>query len=405
MGILNWFPFARGAKAPQAAADMQSPQFYEFVRQGDVEDSVETALKNDAVLRACDLIGGTIAMLPLTMMERNDTTGQIVEATGHPLFNLLRYQPNPWQTAHEFKQLMQGWLLLHGNAYAQIVRTLGRVSSLIPLDPMRVSIETDGGMFPLRYRILDNNSQSRTLEPRDILHLRGFSVEAEKGVSRIRKAGDIINTARQQMEAANNIYRNGVIAGVALKHPNQLSSEAAERLRQSFDTGYAGAKNAAKTIVLEEGMSREFPPATAQNAQIAESRPQLTEAIGRVFGVPRPLMQMDDTSWGSGIEQLAMLFVRFGLAPWFSVWEQGITRALQPVSERGVIYPDFDERELLRGTMKDQAEFLARALGSGGHRPWMTGNEARDHVGLGRHADGDGLIAAGEMKNDTSQTA
>jgi phage portal protein BeeE len=98
-----------------------------------------------------------------------------------------------------------------------------------------------------------------------------------------------------------------------------------------------------------------------------------------------------------------MLFVRFGLAPWFSVWEQGITRALLPISERGVFYPDFDERELLRGTMKDQAEFLARALGAGGHRPWMEANEARDHVGLGRHPDGGGLIAVGEAKNDDPQ--
>lgn len=401
MGIFN---FLR-AKTPKASTALNSPAFYEFVRQGSVEDSVDAALKNDAVLRACDLIGGTIAMVPLIMMERSDATGLIREAVDHPLYNLLRYQPNPWQTAHEFKQLMQGWLLLHGNAYAQISRTMGRVSALIPVDPRRVSVETDGGMFPVRYRLTDTRSQSVTLEPRDMLHLRGFSVDADKGVSRIRMAGDVINIAREQMDAASNIYRNGVIAGVALRHPERISEEAAKRLSESFAAGYAGARNAGKTIVLEEGMSREFPPATAQTAQIAETRPQLIEAIGRIFGVPRPLMQMDDTSWGSGIEQLAMLFVRFGLAPWFSVWEQAITRALQPISERGVFYPDFDERELLRGTMKDQAEFLARALGSGGHRPWISANEARDHSGLGRHPDGEGLIAAGEKRNDTSQTA
>lgn len=382
---------------------MNSTSFYEFVRQGSNEDSVQSALRNDAVLRACDLIGGTIAMLPLTMMQNNDRTGQITEATGHPLYPLLRWQPNPWQTAHEFKQLMQGWLLLHGNAYARITRTMGRVSSLIPVDPRNVSVETDGGIFPVRYQIGNNRSQDMTLAPAEMLHLRGFSVEADQGVSRIRKAGDIIQTATQQQVAANNIYRNGVIAGVALLHPDKISNEAADRLRKSFEAGYAGSANAGRAMVLEEGMKREFPPATAQSAQMVEMRAQLTEAIGRVFGVPRPLMFMDDTSWGSGIEQLAMLFVRFGLAPWFSVWEQGITRALQPVGERGVFYPDFDERELLRGTMKDQAEFLARALGSGGHRPWMTSNEAREHVGLGMHPDGDGLIAAGDTGNDTSQ--
>ena len=318
---------------------------------------------------------------------------------------MLRWQPNPWQTAHEFKQLMQGWLLLHGNAYAQIVRTLGRVAALVPIDPRRVSIETDGGMFPMRYRLTTERNEAVTVEPRDMLHLRGFSIEAEKGVSRIQKAGEIIDTLAQQNTAASSIYTNGVIAGVALTHPNKLSPEASRRLQADYEAGYAGASNAGRVMVLEEGMKREFPPATAESAQMVQMRAQLTESIGRVFGVPRPLMFMDDTSWGSGIEQLAMLFVRFGLAPWFSVWEQAITRSLQPVAERAAVYPDFDERELLRGTMKDQGEFLARALGSGGHRPWMEVNEARQLVGLGSHPDGGGLIAAGETQNDPQTPA
>lgn len=405
-GLLDFFwpQKLEGQTQPAAQMQLNSPAFYEFVRQGSSEDSVESALENDAVLRACDLVAGSIAMLPLEMRRRSAATGMVEAATDHPLYNLLRYQPNPWQTAHEFKQLMQGWLLLHGNAYARIVRTLGRVTSLVPVDPRQVSVETDGGMFPVRYRVVTTRNESVTLDPREVLHLRGFSVDAEKGVSRIRKAGNIIQTANQQQQATNSIYRNGVIAGVSLTHPGKLSPEAADRLRKSFEAGYSGAANAGKVMVLEEGMTRDFPPATARDSQLFEIKGQLTEAIGRVFGVPRPLMFMDDTSWGSGIEQLAMLFVRFGLAPWFSCWEQAITRSLQPVSERGEFYPDFDERELLRGTLKDQGEFLARALGSGGHRPWMTQNEAREHVGLGMHPDGEGLIAAGET-DDASQVA
>lgn len=402
MGIRNWLPFTRATK-PKAQMAFDSPEFLEFVRLGQAGNSVETALQNDAVLRAVDLVTGSIAMLPFEIMQRNEASGKISPAVDHPLYNLMRYQPNPWQTAHEFKALMQGWLLMHGNAYARIVRTLGRVSSLIPIDPRNVSIETDGGMFPLRYQVTTRRNESVTLQPNEVLHLRGFSVEAEKGVSRIQKAGAIIQTANQQQIAAQSLYEKGVIAGVAFKHPGQITAEAFARLKASLDS-YAGAQNAGRSVLLEEGMSREFPPATAQSSQMFEMGGQLTERIGRVFGVPRPLMFMDDTSWGSGIEQLAMLFVRFGLAPWFSIWEQGIIRACLPLSERGVFYPDFDERELLRGTLKDQGEFLARALGSGGHRPWMEVNEARDHVGLGRHDQGSGLIAAGES-NVPSQTA
>lgn len=392
MGLLN-FIFGVSEQAPKAAAlgDMQSPAFYEFVRFGDTETSVQSALKNDAVLRACDLVAGSIAMLPLEMKRRN-SSGIVEQAEDHPLYNLLRYQPNPFQTAHEFKQLMQGWLLLHGNAYARIARSLGRITALVPIDPQKVSVETDGGMFPVRYRVVSSRNEAIVLMPQDMFHLRGFSIEASEGVSRIQKAGDIIQTATQQQMAANSLYKNGVISGVALKHPSKLTPEAARRLRDTYESGFSGPANAGKVMVLEEGMEREFPPATAENAQLVQSRAQLTEAIGRVFGVPRPLMFMDDTSWGSGIEQLAMLFVRFGLAPWFSIWEQAITRSLVPLAERGTVFPDFDERELLRGTLNDQGQFLARALGAGGHRPWMTPNEAREHVGMSVHPDGDGLL-------------
>ncbi|MDZ7823661.1 MAG: phage portal protein [Ahrensia sp.] len=401
MAIKDWFPFIKTSK-PKASMALNSPEFLEFVRGGNSEASIQVALQNDAVLRAVDLITGSIGMLPFEIMQKNDKTGQVTPAVNHPMYNLLRYQPNPYQTAHEFKALMQGWLLMHGNAYARIVRTLGRVSSLIPVDPRNVSIETDGGVFPIRYRVTTNENKSIELKPSELLHLRGLSIDADQGISRVKSAGNIIQTAMQQQVAANNLYRNGMIAGVAFLHPTKLTPDAYERLKASLGN-YSGASNAGRSVLLEEGMTREFPPATAQNAQMFEMGAQLTERIGRVFGVPRPLMFMDDTSWGSGIEQLAMLFVRFGLAPYFSIWEQAITRSCLSIADRGIYYPDYDERELLRGTTADQAEYLAKALGSGGHRPWMEVNEARDLVGLGYHKDGGGLIAAGEAKNEPAQ--
>jgi phage portal protein BeeE len=69
-------------------------------------------------------------------------------------------------------------------------------------------------------------------------------------------------------------------------------------------------------------------------------------------------------------------------------------------AELGVIYADFDERELLRGTIKDQFEAFAKAAGAGGHKPWMEPNEIRDVMGLGPHADGSGLQSAGERTSN-----
>ncbi|WP_434642651.1 hypothetical protein [Achromobacter piechaudii] len=46
--------------------------------------------------------------------------------------------------------------------------------------------------------------------------------------------------------------------------------------------------------------------------------------------------------------------------------------------ERETMYFKFNERALMRGTLKDQADYFAKALGAGGHQPWHTANEIRD---------------------------
>lgn len=403
MGFLDLFRRTAEAKteARPSAFGLYSPEFYEFVRSGGVY-GVEQALKNSAVFRAVDLISGIMGALPFRIVQFSKDGG-IVEAEGHPLYDLLMYQPNGWQTAYEFRQLMQAWLLIHGNAYALIVRGVGnRVTALLPIEPERVEVQQrpDGTLF---YTVSSIDSRVPFNPPAsDVLHLRGLSMDGIRGVSRVKQAADVINTALQAQAASNKMFQNGVIGGMAIEHPGQLTPQALEHLKSSLEANYAGAANAGRTMVLEEGMKRSFAPADAQKVQLNELKGALVEDISRIFGVPRPLMNIDDTSWGSGIEQLAILFVRFGLSSWFVAWEQAVHRCLMTPGERRIYRADYDERELLRGTLKDQAEFFAKALGSGGHRPWMEVNEVRELSGLGAHTDGSGLIAAGESRDVTS---
>jgi hypothetical protein len=51
------------------------------------------------------------------------------------------------------------------------------------------------------------------------------------------------------------------------------------------------------------------------------------------------------------------------------------------------MYVKFNERALLRGTLKDQADFFAKALGSGGSAPWMKPNEVRELQELAKSDD------------------
>jgi phage portal protein BeeE len=68
------------------------------------------------------------------------------------------------------------------------------------------------------------------------------------------------------------------------------------------------------------------------------------------------------------------------LGPWIARFEEAVNRDILG-NETGVRV-DLDERNLLRGDFKDQAEYYAKALGAGGTPAWMTQNEIRAEVGL-----------------------
>jgi hypothetical protein len=108
---------------------------------------------------------------------------------------------------------------------------------------------------------------------------------------------------------------------------------------------------------------------------------------------------MDDTSWGTGIEQLGIFFVQYGLAHWFTAWEQACMRVLLAESELEDIAVKFNERALLRGTLTDQANFFAKALGAGGQKPWMSQNEVRENVDLPESDDPN----ANDLRNPMTQ--
>lgn len=382
---------------------LNDPLFYEFIRGSVGGMTARQALKTACVLRCVDLISSTIAALPFYIL-RKGKDGTKEHATDHPLYDLLLNEPNSYQDAFEFKRLMELRRLCHGNAYAYIVRSGTRVAQLIPLDPTRVTPRQRPD-WTMEYVWEREDGGKVTLAGSDVLHLRDLSMDGVAGEARTTLAAEAIGVAQAAERAQARLFANGMMVGGALTHPGKLGPETIQRLRKSIEDRHAGIDNIAKWLVLEEGMKAERFSMTGQEAQTVEARNHQIEDVARAFGVPRPLLMMDDTSWGSGIEQLAILFVRFGLAPSMTSWEKAVRRVCLTREEKRTLEPDIDERELLRGSMKDQAEFLAKALGSGGHPAWMEQNEARDFTGLGMHPDGSGLSKGAAQQGGTQNAA
>lgn len=352
---------------------LDDPALLEFIRNGQLGES-NRMLRNTAALRSLSLISNGLGMLPTSLYRAGDDKEV---AKDHPAHKLLRYKPNPWQTPMEFKSQMQLLLETEGNAYARIIRSGGRPIHLIPFEKDKVDAKL-GSNWRMQYRCTTENGGQITLDQEEILHVRELSFDGVLGLSKRKLSTEVFELAEQAQRAAGNIFKTGVMAGGAIETPNALSDQAYKRMRESLDQGLSGSDNVNKWMIAEEGAKANPFTSTAKDGQQLESRNHQIEEVARLYGVPRPLLMMDDTSWGSGIEQLAIFFVQFTMTPRFTCWEQALARSLLTDKERESLYFKFNERALLRGTLKDQADYFAKALGAGGHQPWHTANEIRD---------------------------
>ncbi|MCH4542933.1 phage portal protein [Ochrobactrum sp. A-1] len=388
MDILNIFRRKTQATAPQVHAQsdgqfigFDDPRFKEWMRNGGdgvaSPMSIKEAMRNTAVFRCVSLISYSIGMLPMHVIDTE--TKEKARESG--LFSLLHSMPNDWQTAFNFRQYMQRNALVHGNAYALIVRSMDRVIRLVPLDPTTIRVKQNRD-WSVVYEYTPKQGELRILKPKDVLHVYADSDDGICGTSMVKIAANAIDLARELETSQRRLFKNDMHLGGALLHPNKLSPEAYERLKTSMNEQYGGSENAGKWMIAEEGMKPEPFTGSAKDSQQIESRSMQIEEIGRAFGVPRPFLGVDDTSWGSGIDVLGQIFVRYALNPWFTAWEQAVKRSCMTDKEREQYDVKFNAGALLRGSMKDQADFFAKALGSGGHQPWMDYEEVRETMDL-----------------------
>lgn len=207
------------------------PAFKEFIRGGGaglteagLSVSPKVAMRNTTVLRCVSLISYSIGMLPLHL-HRKDST----KADDHPLFRILHRRPNAWQTAFEFRSLMQQRALgfsddgTRGDAFALIVRSGTRIMQLVPL-PTGAVKPRQCDDWSLEYEYRKPQGGRVILSASDVLHLRyGLSEDGISGMSLVKQAAEAIALAIQTEKAAARLFRNGMVVGGALKHKNKLS--------------------------------------------------------------------------------------------------------------------------------------------------------------------------------------
>lgn len=359
----------------------------------------QTALRVGAVFRCVSLISGAVATMPLHLRRRLDGNRR-EDASDDPLWRLLRRRPNPWQTPSQFRRLLQTHVLMRGHGFAmKIRRGSGLVTDLVPLNPDRVLTEQNDDLT-LRFTYTRKDGRRVIFPQSDIFHLTGMSLDGVKGLSVLGCAREAVGLALGSERHGASMFKNGTHLGAVLKHPKNLGADALGNLKESM-AEMRGADNAAKTLILEEGMDFAALGMSAVDAQWIEGRRFQRSDIAMFFGVPPSMIGETDksTSWGSGIEQQSLGFVAYTLEDWLTMWEESIVRDLiDPKDDR--LFPWFNRAALVKGDIKTRSE----AYSKGRQWGYYTINDIRAWENMNPVDGGDDPFVGGNGQS-TSQPA
>jgi HK97 family phage portal protein len=335
----------------------------------------ENALACAAYTACIRVISDGVSALPLHLYRRLASGGK-EKAWDHPLYRLLHQQPNPWQTAQEFRDLMTALYLNYGASYAEIrAGARGPVSELWPLHPSRMEVERleDGS---LRYLYREPNGRQTIYRQGQIFALRYHTEDGVTPMPTYRLFRNVLGLAQALEAHAATYFGNGARPGVILESDNPIPVEAAERLREQWERMHRGPDRAFRTAVLPNGVKAHELSQSNEAAQMLESRQFAVTEICRVFRVPPHMVQDLSRSTYSNIEVQGTEFVQHCLLPHLKRWEAAISRDL--IEDDETYFAEHNVNGLLRGDHTSRAAFYVSALQNG----WMTINEIREAENL-----------------------
>lgn len=332
---------------------------------GDSVVSDERSLQISTVFACVRLISTVTAGLPLDVFE---TAGDDRRKVGidNPLARLLRFSPNQFMTAVEFREAMTMQLCFYGNAYALIDRnSIGDVISLTPLMSVNMDVRLENKRVVYRYR---RDNEYADFKASEIFHLKGFGFNGLVGLSPIAFAAKTTGVAVAMEDQQRDFYANGAKSPQLLMtgEGKVLNKEQRAQVEENFKE-ISGGPVKKRLWILEGGFTTQPIGVSPQDAETMAARKFQVSELARFFGVPPHLVGdvEKSTSWGTGIEQQNLGFLQYTLSPYLNRWEYAIERWLLKPSDVGRYHAEHNIDGLLRGDSAARASFMGTLADKG----------------------------------------
>ena len=278
----------------------------EFVRG--YEAQVDEVFRTNPVgQRSVRLVSGGVGALPIYSLTKNEAAVKLV-------------------TGSDVLEAITAWLLLHGNAYVQLIANDHDVPvELAVLRPDRVSLTLDGRGRPVGivYRAAGQVVRmplADALGRRTIVHLKALNpIDDHYGLGCLDAAIAPASVHNRAAKWNKVLLENAARPSGALTYDpgdgSVLSQEQFTRLRSELETLFSGADQAGRPLLLDGGMKWQALSMTPADMDFATLKEGCARDIALAFGVPPVLVGLPGDATYSNAREAGRALTRQTVLP------------------------------------------------------------------------------------------
>lgn len=326
----------------------------------------KTALTLSAFYNAIDILSDDIAKLPKNVYQKQGEKRE--KYTQHYINDLISKRPNPKMTAYTFWKTIETLRLIKGNAFAEIVRNPNTGKALYFDILSNDKVEVFESEQKLYYRY-----EKRIIEPENMLHFLGFTMDGKVGVGVVTYAATQLGIALENQAYAGTVYKDRGMSYGVLESDQAITNDNKKALSDAF-TAKMAEKNVHKAPVLDSGIKYKAISITPAEAQFIETNKQGAIEVARWLNIAPHLIKDLTNGNYSNIQHQSIEHQMISVLPRVVAKEQELDYKLFTDKEKETLYIKFNIAVLLRGDMAAKSQFYTSMVYAGIY----TRNEVRE---------------------------
>lgn len=325
--------------------------------------------KNPEIMTACKKIAELIGSMTIYLME-NTSKGDV--RIVNELSRKIDIDPIQTMTRSHWMQSIVMNMLLYGEGNSIVVPHTygGIIQSLEPIAPFRVTFMPKGSSYRYYYVQIDGIQR----KPEDLLH---FTYNPDKmylwkgrGIQVCIR--DIAKNLKQATETKNAFMSSKWKPSVIVKVDGLVDEFSTKEGRQKILEDYIKAQNVGEPwlVPAEQFQVEQVKPLSLKDLAIDSSVEFDKRTIAALLGVPPFLLGVgtfNRDEWNNFISTTIMTIVK-GI-------EQEMTRKL-------ILNPKWYLKFNVLSLMEYDLQTISTVYTAYGDRGWVSGNEARDRLGM-----------------------